>query len=365
MGEHAKLSPSQAYRWIACPGSIRLTADLPETVSKYAAEGTEAHSVAQRALEEKTDAKHVTNNAEMAEAVQVYLDYVRALHCSDVLVEKRLKLTDDVWGTGDFVGRKDSCLSVVDYKHGAGVAVGVHGNAQLYIYGLAAALHFGIERRLSLVRLAIVQPRAPGEKIKHMVTTLETLILWFESVLTPAIEATKRPNAPLHAGDHCRFCKALATCPAQAANAEIVCKTALNEPALPAPKDLTPADIAMVLAASDRFSEWAKAVAVYAQRQVEGGAMAIPGYKLIKKRGNRAWVEGAEEKVTTTLGEDAYNKKLVSPAQAEKAGMDKNAVNDLCERPDRGYSLVKASHKGKEVVAPAAVELAKVNPLLM
>jgi len=44
MAAHAKLAPSAAHRWLNCPGSIRLTADIPETTSKYAEEGIAAHT---------------------------------------------------------------------------------------------------------------------------------------------------------------------------------------------------------------------------------------------------------------------------------------------------------------------------------
>ena len=45
MSAHALLSPSAAHRWLNCPRSARLEAELPEKVSVYAEEGTLAHSV--------------------------------------------------------------------------------------------------------------------------------------------------------------------------------------------------------------------------------------------------------------------------------------------------------------------------------
>lgn len=42
---HALLSPSAASRWLNCTPAPRLEADLPDNSSKYAAEGTLAHSV--------------------------------------------------------------------------------------------------------------------------------------------------------------------------------------------------------------------------------------------------------------------------------------------------------------------------------
>ena len=48
---HAKLSPSAAYRWINCPGSVALAEQCPPAPSSaYADEGTLAHAVAETKL---------------------------------------------------------------------------------------------------------------------------------------------------------------------------------------------------------------------------------------------------------------------------------------------------------------------------
>ena len=39
-GTHALLSASSAVRWLNCPPSARLTQDMPDQTSEYAAEGT-------------------------------------------------------------------------------------------------------------------------------------------------------------------------------------------------------------------------------------------------------------------------------------------------------------------------------------
>ena len=47
MTAHARLSASGAARWLACPPSVKLEENFPDTGSVYAAEGTLAHSVAE------------------------------------------------------------------------------------------------------------------------------------------------------------------------------------------------------------------------------------------------------------------------------------------------------------------------------
>ena len=89
--KHARLSASGSQRWLACPGSILLEESYPEdVVSEYAEYGTAGHQLAQVCLEKDRPATlfegQVFNqsknfpegfavDAEMADAVQTYLDY--------------------------------------------------------------------------------------------------------------------------------------------------------------------------------------------------------------------------------------------------------------------------------------------------
>lgn len=234
---HSKLGASKAERWLQCPGSVALCDTVPPAPgSKYADEGSAAHWIGEQCLLECVDAADMIGvtcpdypdfpcTAEMASAVQVYVDYCRSLIGGDhtgrhVLyeVEHRFQLTDIddlLFGTADFFAFHyvDSWLYDVDYKHGAGVPVGVYQNAQVMYYALGAVQAMREQgHTIEGVTLTIVQPRAPGKDIKTWSPPLKTLAAYAET-LRNGVEATREPDAPLRAGPWCRWCDAKPVCP--------------------------------------------------------------------------------------------------------------------------------------------------------
>ena len=106
---HHELGASGASRYLACPGSVRLSRGIPDQTSAYAEEGRLAHLLAELCLSNRIDAIDV-NNTEAASLgidpetlevmrphVQTYLDYCRELRSrqmpSDtIFIEARVDL---------------------------------------------------------------------------------------------------------------------------------------------------------------------------------------------------------------------------------------------------------------------------------
>ena len=62
-GPHAQFSPSSAYRWISCPGSVALCKGLPdEEGSVYAMEGTIAQVKNQSRMSRKQNFYIITKS---------------------------------------------------------------------------------------------------------------------------------------------------------------------------------------------------------------------------------------------------------------------------------------------------------------
>lgn len=402
---HAKLAPSASERWIACPGSIRLAAQVPPQKEKeYTAEGTAAHQIGAACLMSGKDAashlgeKIVVGNFSfivddnMVEAVQVYLDVIRKhKEATDAImyVEESFDLS---WLIPGCFGSSDCALwstgtktlYVHDYKHGEGVVVDPEWNSQLMMYALGV-LHriwlgqtdvtrkaLPVMKLVDFVELVIVQPRAfhgSGTVRRWKLSTTE-LVFWALTVLKPAAKATQDPNAPLHVGEHCRFCPAVAVCPEVVRSSMAVAKTTFLDPVLPDPAKLTPEDITKVLKLAEIFGAWSGNVKEYAQSLMEQGT-PIPGYKLVQKKANRVWIDEvqAEQRLKQLIGEAAYAKKLLSIAQAEKVlkdtGLDPKAnLDGLWEKPDKGVVMAPDSDKRQAVQSPALLAFSDTRDFL-
>lgn len=158
---HARLSPSGAKKWFACPGSLTMEAPFPNKSNTHSDDGTAMHDIAARCLTEHTRAaayvdtwvkvshageseRKVQFDEEMADLVQGYVDYVRTRAIGNKLdVEQRLEFSKFVgvanqFGTTDagITNPKDGELEVVDLKTGH-KPVDVESTPQLPIYALA------------------------------------------------------------------------------------------------------------------------------------------------------------------------------------------------------------------------------------
>lgn len=143
--------------------------------SKYADEGTDAHTLGSTVLSRADStcrdyAGHTmplghSVTESMAKHVQKYVDLVRSLP-GQLLVEQRMPLEPitgekDAGGTGDAILLDFDALqiTVVDLKYGSGIRVHAIGNKQLKHYGLAAMIEYSMLAPWKTVRGIICQPR--------------------------------------------------------------------------------------------------------------------------------------------------------------------------------------------------------------
>lgn len=371
MAAHAKLGPSSAERWFACPGSIAASAGMPNESGVFAAEGTAAHGLAAYCLEHGFDAGRFLDGVsgpggpvedaeadketlfdiddEMVDAVQTYLDLCRGFMMPpwEYQIEQRLDLTavhKDVFGTGDFISYHPGtkALIVVDYKHGKGHAVEVSQNKQLLTYAVGAALRFH-NRGLGNVDLYVVQPRCPHKDgaVRHASYDSGEL-LEFRFALADAAAATEAADAPRVAGEHCYFCPAAPTCVERRNLAMQAAESEFGEV-----DGMSPDKVAGILREADQMKNWIKRVEAFGQSEAQHGRLPT-GFKLVAKRATRKWKskEDARIYLTTVLEIDEADvfadPKMKSPAQIEAliGKKRKSELAGLYEAISSGANLV-------------------------
>lgn len=359
---HSPLGASSAERWMNCPGSVALIKQLriEEDTDEpdYRAKGTAAHEAIAWCLRKNVDAWEVmgrktTNSieidAEIADAIQVYLDTVRPAfpNAVAVLIEEGISsdLHPDFYGTVDCAviraGDDRTHLDVNDYKHGEGIAVDVERNPQLmyYAYGILAN-HPEIN---GVVRLRIIQPRGfhHDGPIRQWVTDADTIRAWAAEVLAPAMERTAFDES-LDAGPWCRFCPAKLVCPL----VEGLFKSAATyDPGRIVSNDDKTMALSYQQLAAVKF--YMKALEDEVYRRLNLGKMEDCGdlVKLVYKKANRVWQVGAAPLAAERFGADAMTKpELKSPAEIEKLGAEAKAfVHEWAHTPETGLTVALAS----------------------
>ena len=304
--KHALLGASSAARWIACTPSARATEGLPDQESTYAAEGTRAHEVCEKALRYKlakweagkpfdllSDWAQQSMPTEMFNAANQYVSFLHdqwvGFSCRPgVFIEQEVDVSRWVpggFGTCDCLMIGGGLLHIIDFKYGQGVPVSPVRNPQLMYYALGAyALFDGLEN-IDTVRLSIVQPRIQEEP-ETWELPLSDLLSWAREVLQPAAEMAWRGEGAFCPGEHCRFCKAHPGCRGWQ---EKYGPLAGFEP-LPQPAALSDEELGEWLQKVEGLAAYARELEDYAQTALLEGR-TLPGWKLVQGRSTRKWTD--------------------------------------------------------------------------
>lgn len=362
MAAHSKISPSAIARVLACPRSVRLSEDIADKHSEYAAEGTSAHSCCETKLHKVLGIKDDTDitklpyfNGEMDECSSDYANYVLELadeakiNCKDplVLIEQRVDLNRYIpegFGTADAVVAADGTLHIVDMKYGmlpVSAGDGENGNPQLLCYALGCLDLFDCLYDIKEVELHIFQPRR--DNFSNWKTTAENVRKWGEEVLKPAVASALSGDAEWNAGEHCRFCKAKAICRKRAEYNLMLCKMDFAEP-----DTLSETEISVVLDKADQLVSWVEDVSEYALSSALSGKV-FPGYKVVEGRSNRKYTdEAAVAQAVLDAGSNPYEQKLLGiTAMTSLLGRKKfnDLLGNLIIKPTGKPTLVPESDK--------------------
>ena len=363
--KHALLGASSAHRWLNCPGSARLTENMPDTTSPYAEAGRLAHEIAElkarnyfvetmpkrsfnAKLKKLKENEHYDKG--MDGATDEYLEHLKARAMSyptapTVALEVQVDFSGIVpegFGTADCIMIGSGRLDVVDYKNGSGVIVEAEDNEQMMLYAWGALRYFHpiFGDSIHTVHMSIVQPNAGG--VREWETTPDTLLDWAEQWAWPQAKKAWDGAEEFHAGDWCRFCKAKATCMERAkamfeVEPFVGYKPAIEETGHNIAHSvglLTDEAIGDILTRARDVAAWLKDLEAYAlSAALEGRPVA--GWKAVESRGNREWEGGSDaafEQLQSRGVAEAmlYERKPVSVAGLEKA-LGKKAFAEVAE----------------------------------
>lgn len=302
--EHAKLSPSGASRWMACPPSVSLEENFADESSSYADEGTLAHAIGALLIESWLKDEDRSEELEGLKKSPLYqpemMDY-----CTDyanfviekfeqakegtkdaaIFIEKQyvIKAIPDGFGTSDATIIADGELIVIDLKYGKGVEVSSEDNKQMKCYGLGALDNFEFLYDIDRLNLIIYQPRLGN--ISGFSITVSDLRDWEENELKPKAALAFAGGGEFETGSHCKFCKAKPLCRKLAEKANELAKYDFKNVNL-----LDDDEVSDVLSKESIVSDWLSSVSEYAlKRAIEGKIW--PGYKLVAGRSNRVFTD--------------------------------------------------------------------------
>ena len=364
MPKHAYLSASASHRWLACPPSAKLCANIADQTSEYAQQGTDCHELCAY-LVEKALGRVVTDptenltfyDAEMQICAEEYRNYVLEQieaakeFCKDpqVMIEQRLDFSrwvENGFGTGDCVIVADEVLQIIDYKHGLGVLVSAGdeehgGNSQMMCYALGALEAFGDIYDINQIKMTIFQPRR--DNVSTYTISKDDLLKWAEEVLAPTAQLAYTGKGEFKAGDHCQFCKVKATCRKRAEYNLELAKYDFEMPAT-----LDDIEIAAILAKVDEMISWGNDIKEYALQQAQSG-VHFDGWKIVEGKSNRKFTdEAAVVFKVKDAGYDPYEKKLLGiTAMSTMLGKKKfeELLGELVYKPPGKPTLVPESDK--------------------
>ncbi len=364
MSGHAFLSPSASHRWLNCPPSAKLCAEVPDASSPYAPQGTDAHSLCAYLVEKALgrDTRDPTGtlkyyDAEMQECAEGYASFVMEEYerakqtCPDTAVLIEQKVDFSPWvkggtGTADCILLADGMAEVIDYKHGLGIMVSAEseefgGNPQLMCYCLGVLEMFDGIYNIDTIKMSIYQPRR--ENVSTYTMSKADLLQWANGTLAPAALLAQEGKGEFQAGNHCQFCKVKAACRKRA---EYNLELARYDFEMPA--TLEEHEIDAILLKADQLISWASDVKEYALNQALQGT-DYSHFKVVEGRSNRKYTD--EDDVAKTVmaaGYDPYEKSILGITAMSKL-LGKKKFNELLGslicKPQGKPTLVSKSDK--------------------
>lgn len=346
-----EITATQLPRFMACNGSKDLPS-LPATREgndTVRLEGNATHWLIEQVflqgfdpteLIDRKDPEGTYITVEMVENVSEYLKDLKGA------VEVDTSYTCEgvtVKGRADNINFENGILEVKDFKYGWGIVEPEENwtlisHAIGYLLNLVTTTGIDINLDVKAVIFKIYQPRPfhPCGKIREWSISALELLKYYEKLK----KTLREPDGMLNTGTQCHNCPKYPVCPA-AVKASMNSLDVSEKAFVSTISDDDLSDVLDELKrASKIISETLKAYEDLALHRVKAGR-TIKNYSVERGLTARQWKD--ENLVSMFVGENdfLYDKKIISPTQAIKKGLDKELVNSLSERKETGLKLCK------------------------
>lgn len=357
------VTATELNRVMHCFGSLNMPKAVPDSGNQEQRdEGNAAHWLAEQmfngtpvAVGAAAPNGYVITD-DMVEHVR---GYVGALDCGEL--ETDTSYSGEGWevrGRADHLHYRqggDSNLNVLtvdDFKYGWRIVEPAY-NWTLISHAIGWVIRN--ETRPDRIVLRIHQPRP-----HHSVGPLRQWTCGYEELMGFYHQIAHRLSNPvdeLVTGlDHCAKCHALALCPAarQASMNAIDAATIAFDDSLP--RDVLTHELETLQMAVGMIENRRDALDELITHRIKSGEV-FEGYALESRFGQRKWLTGLSGKaLSLAAGVDLTKDGLVTPAEAERRGVNKAVVSQLTDRPVLGVKLKRIDADARGRAAFGAIQ---------
>lgn len=340
------LTATELTRFMACNGFKSLGGIEPFNPSTEATdEGNAVHWVAEQVFNginptdligtEAPNGLFITD--EMVEHCSEYLEFITSGDCSVEVDTSHSGQNWEIRGRADCIkyDPKSNELTIADLKYGFRI-VEPNENWTLISHAIAWCIKNNVAPYE--VKFVIFQPRAfhPQGNVREWKLLYTDMLDYYKRL----VNVLEHPSPTVSSGSQCYKCKCLSQCPA----AQISLMNAIDVSQMAFDSEIDNDKLSWMLNNLKRAQEILKqsyeAYQDLALHRLKDGKH-LKGYSIQTALGNTTWENTVNaEFIKTMCGVDITVSKLMTPAQAKKAGVPEDLLNSCTYRPDNGFKLV-------------------------
>lgn len=338
------LTATELTRFMACNGFKSLKGVEPFNPSNEATdEGNAVHWLAEQVFNGANPNDLIGQSApnslfitdEMVENCSDYLEFITSGNCQVEVDTSHSGNNWEIRGRADCIKFVDNDLTIADLKYGWRIVEPLE-NWTLISHAIAWCLKNNTAPYM--VKFVIFQPRPfhPQGAVREWKVLYTDLLEYYKHL----VYTLEHPTPAVSTGSQCYKCQSLSQCPA----AQIAAMNAIDISQMAFDSEIDNDKLSWMLNNLKRAQEILKqsydAYQDLALHRLKDGKN-LKGYSIQPALGNTKWDNKVDaDFIKTMCGIDITVKNLMTPAQAKKAGVPEELINNCTYRPDNGLKLV-------------------------